>query len=250
MSIRRIWRPSTIICLVAAVLIFVYANPIASLLYAKWEVRNDTKLWVVPTPLRLVAAQPPKGKTMSYFGYEFESPWIEVKRERKAESITILNFSGGQVIVLLDPAHDVDELQLMKQEATRRGIRPKSVFGEEAARSRYALLSMTWNLTPGDLRLFSSTRKMATNSAFLLVKKAWMERIKGGLYSFETSWLRGIQEGGPVQDDMVIVKAFDAQDHKIELWIGSERGANHRPSQEDINRILYSLRPAAPSQAK
>jgi hypothetical protein len=41
MSVRRIWRPSTIICLVAAVLIFVYGNPIAALLYAKWEVRND-----------------------------------------------------------------------------------------------------------------------------------------------------------------------------------------------------------------
>jgi hypothetical protein len=49
---------------------------------------------------------------------------------------------------------------------------------------------------------------------------------------------------------MVIIEAFDPQDHKIKLWIGSERGANHRPSQEEINRILSSLRPAAITQAK
>jgi len=228
----------------------VYAKPIAALLYAKREVRNDAKLWVVPTPLRLVDAPHPARKTMSYFGYEFESPWTEVKRERKWESIAVFNFAGGQVISILDPAHDVDELQMMKQEATKRGGNLKSSFGDEATRSRYAMLSKIWSLTPADLRFFSSRQEMVTNSIFLTMKKTRMERIKGGLYSFDTGWLRGIQEGGPAQDDMVIIEAFDARDHKIELWIGSEPGANPRPSQEDINRILHSLRPATATQTK
>jgi len=250
MSIRRTWQVSTLICLVASALIYVYARPIATLLYTKWEVRNDTKLWVVPAPLLLVNAQHPAGKTMSYFGYEFESPWTEVKQERKLESIAVLNFVGGQMISILDPAHDVDELQMMKQEATKRGLDLKSVFGDEATRSRYALLSQIWSLTPADLRLFSSSQEMVTNSIFLMMKKIWMVRIKGGLYSFHTSWLRGIQEGGPLQDDVVFIEAFDAHEHKIQLWVGSERGANPRPSQEDINRILWSLRPTTTAQAK
>jgi hypothetical protein len=268
MRVRRIWKGSTIIYVVTAVLLFAYARPIAFLLhtkavllfayarpialllYTKWEVRKATELWVVPTPLRLVATEPQTGKTLSYFGYDFESPWTDVKRERKLESIAVVNFSGGQFISILDPAHSTDELQMMKREATKRGVELRSVLGEEATRSRYALRSKILNLTPGDLRLFSPRQEMVANSVFLIMKKAWMARLKGGLYSFETNWLRGFQEGGPAQDDMVIIEAFDAQDHEIQVWIGSGHGASNRPSQADINRILYSLRPAPTSQAK
>lgn len=250
MSVRRIWKASTITCVVTAVFLFEYGRPIALLLYTKWEVRKATELWVVPTPLRVVATESPTGKKLSYFGYDFESPWAEVKRERKLESIAVLNFSGGQFISILDPAHSADELQIMKQEATKRGVELRSVFGEEVTRSRYALRSKILNLTPGDLRLFSPRQEMVANSVLLIMKKIWVTRTKGGLYSFETNCVRGFQVGGPVQDDMVIIEAFDAQDHKIEVWAGSEHGANYRPSQADINRILYSLCPAATSQAK
>lgn len=77
-----------------------------------------------------------------------------------------------------------------------------------------------------------------------------MTRMKGGLYSFETSRFRGFQEGGPAQDDVVIIEAFDAQDRKIELWVGAERGSKNRPSQADINGILYSLRLVSTPPAK
>lgn len=250
MSLRRVWRTSTFICLLVAVLIYFYAVPIAILLHTKWELRNDPRLWVVPKPLRLVSAPDLDGKLLSYFGYEFESPWTEVKLERKLESIVILNFSSGQVLCVLDPAHSVDELGLMKREAVRRGVDLTNVLGEEATRSRYALLTWTWSLTPGDLRLLSPRQKMVANSVFLRMKKIWMERLKGGVYSFQTNWLHGIQEGDPWQDDMVIIRAFDTQDHKIELWVGSEKGANRKPTQDEINRVLCSLRPTATSQAK
>jgi len=250
MSVRHILKTSTITCLVAAVLLFAYARPIALLLYTKWEVRNATELWVVPTPLRVVGTKPSPGKTLSYFGYDFESPWTEVKRERKLESIAVLNFLDGQFISILDPAHSADELQVMKQEATKRGIELRSVFGEEATRSRYALRSKILNLTPGDLHLFSPRQEMVGNSVFLIMKKIWLARSKGGLYSFETNWVRGFQVGSPARDDMVIIEAFDAKDHEIEVWIGSENGTNYRPSQADINRILYSVCPAPTSQAK
>jgi hypothetical protein len=113
----------------------------------------------------------PDGKRMSYFGYEFESPWTEVKRERKSESIAVLNFSGGQFISILDPAHNVDELHLTRQQAASRGDDLRNVLGEGATRSRYALLNKIWSLTPGDWRLFSPRQQMATNAVFLEMKK-------------------------------------------------------------------------------
>jgi hypothetical protein len=250
MSEGRLWRVSMLACLPVALLVSVYAKPVAILVYMKWNVRNDTKLWVVPTPVHLVDAPHAAGKTMSYFGYEFESPWTEVKQEKKFESSAILYFAGGQVISILDPAHDVDELQMLKQEAGKRGVDLKSVLGDEATRSKYALLSKIWSLTPADLRFFSSRQEMVTNSLFLMLKKIWITSIKGGLYSFETGRLRGLQEGDPGEDNMVIIEAFDTSDNRIEIYVGSQRGANARPSQEDINRILCSLRPATATPTK
>ena len=247
MNIRRIHVPSAIFCVVLGLLAILYTGPITALFYTKWQARNAPEMWVVPKPLPDVSIERSAGEKFSYFGYEFESPWTEVKRERKWESIAILNFSNGAFVSILDPAHGADELELIKQEASKRGTDIRNVFGDEATRSRYSLLAKILYLTPKDLSLFSSRQDMVSNSILLILKSIHTKRLKGGLYSFQTEWLRGFQEGAPEQDKMVIIEAFDAQDHKIELWIGSEQGAV-KLSQSEVNRILYSLHPASSSR--
>lgn len=243
-ALQYITKTSTIICALAALLVFEYARPIGFVLYAKWKYRNAPQMWVVPSRLLTVAVEPNAGRRFSYFGYDFDSPWTKVERERKFESGAVLNFSGGQFISILNPAQSGDQLQIMKQEATKRGVDLKNVFGEEATRSKYALDSKIWNLTPGNLQLFSSRQEMVSNSVLLIMKDIFLLKHKGGLYTFETPWFRGFQVGGPAQDDMVIIDAFDASDRKIAIYIGSKHDANPRPSQADINGILSSLRPS------
>ena len=162
----------------------------------------------------------------------------------------MIYFSGGQVITILDPAHNVDELQALREASPKQVNDLTKVFGEEATQSRYAFASKMWNVTPADLRLFSTRQEIVNSSVFLLMKNVYIKRIKGGLYSFETSSLRGIQQGDPVKDDVVIVDTFDLHDQKLEFWVGSQRGAAFKPSQEDIDRILYSLRPTPRAQTE
>ncbi len=234
--------------MVLLVLLFVgffYGRPLGLLLFTKWEARNEPELWIVPKPLPVFAGETSAGRTFSYFGYEFESPWTEVKLERALKAIVVLNFATGQTIAFPDPAQNVDELKLLKAEAAKRGVPLSSVFGDEATRSRFALRSKILNLTPGDLRLFSTRQEMMTNSIFLFFKEMDMGKIKGGMYSFETGSLRGFQEGTPSQDDVVTIEAADSEDRILELWIASEHNAKSRPSQEDIDRIIFSLRPVS-----
>jgi len=169
-------------------------------------------------------------------------------RERKMESVAILNFSTGGFIEVLAPSKNGNELDAMKHEAEKRGVDIRNVFGDETTHSNYALRSKVLSLTPRDLRLFSSRQEMVANSVLLILKKTEKNHFRGGLFSFRTEWFRGFQDGDPAQDKMVIVEAFDSQDHKIELYIGSEPAAKSKPSQTDINQILLSLRPASPSQ--
>jgi hypothetical protein len=245
MSIRYPHKLSPIICVAFCVLLFMYGRPVSILLYTKWQTRNEPKLWDVPRPLSLRAPTASVRRTFSYFGYEFDAPWTELTRERKGESVAVLNFSTGAFISVLAPSKNESELDAMKQEAARLGEDVSSVFGEETTRSNYALRSKVLSLTPRDLRLFSSRREMVANCVLLILKEIETNRFRGGLFSFQTEWFRGFQKGDPALDGVVIVEAFDSQDRKIELMIGSQPAAGSKLSQTDINQILLSLRPAS-----
>ncbi len=249
MSNRRNWTSAAVICAVTAVF-FVYGRPVGFLLYTKWNARKTPELWHVPAPLPAASAETSTGKTYAYFGYEFEAPWTQVELEKKYRSEVILYFSGGPLIMIFDPSASPNELPALKGESLNRGVATGSVFGADTLQSRYALLAKTLNVTPGDLRLSWSRQEMAENSVLLLMKEISFARFKGHLYSFQTETMRGFQEGGPGPAAPVLVEAFDAQDRKIELWIGAKRGATDVPSQADVNRIIYSLRPLTDSRSK
>ena len=245
MSMRPVRVFTAIIGILLCILIVVDGPAIAAVIYTKWEIRDAPELWVVPTPLTDLSIERSAEHKFSYLGYEFESPWTEVKKERKGESIAILNFSNGDFISISKGA---DDLKAMKQDAARRGTDIEDVFGSQPTSSNYALRSRILYLTPRDLRLFSWPRQMVATSVLLTLKGVWTATAKGGLYSFQTKWLRGFQEGSPARNNPVTIYAFDEQDREIDLSMGTEPQANSRLSQADINRVLYSLRPISPSK--
>jgi hypothetical protein len=239
----------TISAVLAVVLLWVYGRPLGMMLSTKWDARKQPELWVVPKPLPETSADTSPGKYFSYFGYEFESPWTEVVLEKKVQSAAVLNFSGGQAIALFDWP-DSGPLQVLKGGSADSAAALESILGEEATRSNYAFISSILNVTPGDLHVFSSRQKMVGNSVLLNMKQLEISRIKGRIYSFQTSSFRGFQKGDPIHDDAVTIEAFDAQDHKIELLIGAKPSTGTKPTQADINRILHSFRPLNTSQVR
>jgi len=236
--------------ILAIALLWVYGRPLIFLLSTKWDARTHPELWVVPQPQPATAPETSPGKSFSYFGYEFESPWTEVTVERKFQSAAVVNFSGGQGITVFHWQDGDGMVQAMIGGSAERAAELETVFGEGTMRSNYELISRTLNVTPGDLSIFSSRQKMVGNSVLLMIKQIDLPRIKHGLYSFQTNSFRGFQKGDPLRDDVVIIEAFDAQDHKIQLWIGAKHDASPKPTQADINRILYSFRPASTTEVK
>jgi hypothetical protein len=242
----KTWQKRTTLILTSFALLlvfYVYGQPIAFLLFTKHEIRNSPELWTVPTPLSAAAAESPTGKTLSYYGYDFDAPWTEGKEEQNSKSLIRVNFSGGQTIAFFDPTASVNEVQLLTQQSAEKNRDARSIWGADAMRSRYAFRSTMLNLTPADLHLFASRQKMVADSVLLTLKGAYVSERKHGLYSFQTAWFRGFQYGAPAQDDGVKIEAFDAQDREVEMIVGCGHRISPRPSQADINRILFSLRP-------
>lgn len=231
---------STILLVAFCFLLAIYGRPVALVLGTKWTIRHSPGVWLVPNPLPPPRNERSSGRQFSYFGYEFAVPWTELARERKGDSIVILDFSNGASVIFFDPAETKGGLDIMKEaEGGRYHVR--DVFGVKATRSNYALRSKILYLTPADLSFFSLPREMTGNAALLSLKSIQTVGVKGAIYSFQTSWFHGFQVGGP-SDKMAKIDAYDSDDREVEIFVGLQNA--NLTSQEDISRIIYSLRPA------
>jgi|ERR1700735_707762 len=236
----RIGKRSAVVTVLFCIFLWAYGRPILAVLYTRWEARKTPELWVVPTPLADLSTDPSPGKKFSYLGYEFESPWTQVTKERRGQSVAVVNFTDGQFIEI----EKGDELfPAMQEEVAKLGGDVRYVFGGKPIDSDYALISRTLYSTPRDVRLSWSRQEMAGNSALLLIKGVGVARMRSGLYSFKTDSLRGFQYGNPTHDNVVDIDAFDQKGRRISLMIGTDAKPDSRKlSQSEINRILYSLR--------
>jgi len=248
MNIRRFIPSSCLVCVTVLGLLYFYGSPIFGLFYTKWNVRHEAQLWIVPTPLTYLSVGPSTGKKFTYFGYEFESPWTEVKQERKGNNIVVLDFMNGAFVSLTNPAESFDGLQTARQEARKRGRNIRDVFGDSATRSNYALRSTILHLTPGDLRLFSSRQEMAGNSVLLILKGIWVTKQTDAIYSIQTDWFHGFQIDNSALWKTSEIQLFDAGDREIDVIVGLH-SKTIRPSQEDVNLVVDTLRPVPPSTA-
>jgi len=155
------------------------------------------------------------------------------------------NFSTGGFIEVLAPSKNGNELDRMKHEAEKRGVDIRNVFGDETTTLQLCASLKVLLLTPRDLPCFLPTRNGA-NSVLLILKRP-KEPFRGGLFSFDrmvprfSRWRPGTRQDGHCG-------SLRPQDHKIELYIGSEPAAKSKPSQTDINQNSSFTAPASPSQ--
>jgi len=252
MNMWRTKKPSAIICVALGVfLIFllIYGRPLTTLCLMRWNSRAKPELWIVPTPLTDVSVAHSPGRNFIFYGYQFEAPWT-VNREAHLKNEEIVYFSNNLVMVFHDPAQNGNELKILTGEGTQNEVALKRLWGEEATSSNYAMRSKILNLTPRDLHLSFSRQKMVSSSVLLMLKPLSMGTSRGGLYSFQTEWLRGFQLGDPTRDKTITIDAFDLHDREIELFIGRGQGASRNVTQAELNRTIYSLRPTLASQTQ
>ncbi len=228
------------ILLALSLLCWAYSDPVASLLLAKSYARKTPELWNVPQLLHLEQTPPTTGRTFSYFGYQFQSPWTDLADERKTKTIVVLAFSGGQGITVSDESMILDDRTTPGQPENKPGsLFLKALFG-------YTFRARVLNATPADLHWFSSSQHMARSSNLIVMKDLDAEYLKGGVYSFQTPWFRGFQIGSPSREEVVSIEFYDPENIRINLIISSRQGAS-KPSQSELNQIISTLQPVPPA---
>ena len=238
MSVRRILNRPTIVCITLGALLFIYIRPLALLSMMRWKAGAEPEYWVVPSPLPDATIEKSGGQRLTLYGYQFEVPWSSATRTEHLKRMEFVYFTEGFYLAFPDPAQNVEPLTILTAEGTKNEAVLKKLFGEETTRSNYALVSAILNLTPRDLRLSFSRKKMVSSSVLLMLKPRWTGTVQSGLYSFRTEWLRGFQQGDPTKDKTVVIDAFDAHDHEIEIWVGQVNHANSREVRLPGTRLL------------
>ena len=181
--------------------------------------------------------------TLSYLGYEFGSPVSPFKVEKQFEGSVVLSFSDC-ASVMLTTAQSGGRLVSTMRDGPPAKYRAdvETIFGAETLKSDYALREKVLSLTPASLNLFTPREKLAGNAVMLLLKHVETDRFKDGLYSFQTRWMRGFQEGDVTRDRGIIIEAYDAQDKQAMLIIGNRPGKSCL-GQAQLNQIISTLKP-------
>ncbi|HWW15238.1 MAG TPA: hypothetical protein VN310_11300 [Candidatus Dormibacteraeota bacterium] len=206
---------------------------------------------IVPTDLKDTSTSEAPGKTLSYFGYEFEVPWSDLDENQtllyptdKPEKCRAdLRFrSGLRLIVTAIPAGEwTNEL------ATQFKVPRQSIESSFEAKSDYGFLKNLYEFTPGKMHYWALSPRIHYREHLLLtIKTAALPPSTGtGIFNLLNQSYKGFQEGNPqVRQDGIDVRLFSDQG-SVEMIFSQKNYKNSAGvTQPEINRIVQSLRKA------
>jgi hypothetical protein len=245
---RRILVPAA----VTLAVIFVGVQWVLPVALSFDAARNSPPITrIVPTDLKDMSFSEAPGKTLSYFGYEFEIPWSDLDESQtklyptdKPEKCRAdLRFGSGlRMVVTAIPAGEwANEL------ATQFKVPRQRIESSFEAKSDYSFLRNLYEFTPGKMHHWAFSPQIHSREHLLLtIKTAALPPLAGtGIFNLQNQSYKGFQEGNPkVRQDGIEIHLF-SDEGSIEMIFSQKDYQNPTGvTQPEINRIVQSLRKA------
>ncbi len=204
---------------------------------------------IVPTDLKDRSVSQAPGKTLSYFGYEFEVPWSDLDenqtqlypKDKPEKCKADLRFrSGLRLVITATPAQEWTNGLATQLKVPRRRI--ESSFG---AKSDYSFLRNLYEFTPDKMHYWALSPRVHYREHFLLtIKTAALLPLAGtGIFNLQNESFKGFQQGDPqVRQTGIEIHLF-SDEGSIEMIFSQKDYQNPAGvTQPEINRIVQSLR--------
>ena len=212
--------------------------------YVGWKFPEVVR---VPVELGDLSVAQGAGRTLSYFGYEFEAPWDDVDeaKGKQVGKVQLIAFRSDKAILFsrMAPKEFVTEF-LTNTKINPRDLR--ALYGEEALQSDYALHRLILEATPGKINLLTP-RQEAVGNAMLLVMKGIMVPGRGEteIYRVRTEKFQGFQFGDPKSRPKSVNIEMYAKDGGLSfIFVQREKGNAEGITQAEINRVIRTARRA------
>ncbi len=182
-------------------------------------------------PDKTISSAP--GTSLSYLGYSFEVPWVDIEREKitRRPNMVIVPFrSGGLIWLSVYPPRETISI------LAKSSVNFCSIIGNRACESDYEFENLALSTTPAELGWFKSRTRNARAFTLLLMKTVDLTG-RSEIFSVESKEFKGFQfgtsstNGGPVDD-------LYSDGGKVKLMFGRKPG---HITQPEINRMVQTL---------
>jgi hypothetical protein len=244
----------TVVAIVAGI---YWISPIALSFYAARKAPPIAR--VVPTDLKDDTVSPASGMRLSYLGYDFEVPWIDLDQSKtevypkdKAEkrSAICVFRSGLRLWMKVVPPREFSNLWATDFKTPPQVF--EAIFGAGTASSDYIFVNNVYRFTPDKMHYWSLSQAVHTREQMLLVTKSIMavKAADTGISDLHTQFYSGFQQGNPqTSRDTVVVDLYCGDEHLEILFLQKDYNSPSGVTQPEINRIIQSLHKAIPSQS-
>jgi hypothetical protein len=248
----------TVAVTLTAVYIGIYwIAPVALSLYSSRKALAITR--VVPTDLRDRSVSQAAGAKLSYLGYEFDVPWNDLDesktelypKDKPDKRMARLHFrSGLQLLVLTAPPHSMAD-QFTKTDIKMSPQAFAAVFGQQAGDSDYEFMKRVFEFSPDRMHPWALSTTVASREDVLLLTKSIVpsKPAETGIFNVRNASYQGFQQGNPnVRQDTLLLDLYSANGGFEILFVQKNYANSHGVTQPEINRIVESLRRAAPTE--
>lgn len=197
-----------------------------------------------PSPLEDLSVSAAPGRTLSYFGYEFEVPWTDLDAEKTkvvgGNKAFIVFRSGNVLSVWSGQPHEFMNGVLGEMKIDQDSFR--KVYGDAALQSDYNFKRLILETTPDKVTLLSSRRTPLSQGVLLMLKALCLTGDPdSGIFEIQGRQFKGFQYGRPQSPAKQLnVELFPANGH-LDLIFGQKTGGSTSISQADINRIVQTI---------
>src|SRR5260370_11222581 len=254
MGIRlKVSRPLAIAVgsLLFGILVYLWGFQTLVALKYRHSAKENHILWETPKPLPQTDASQTKGVKLSSGVLEFEVPWSDLDTSRVVteHNFAVFVFRSGIGISFFGPTQGLlSEPKFLSEPKLREGFR--SVFGSEAAQSNFALLKAELEATPAQIKPWTRRHKAVQTCVLLNLKASTLRGGETGVFTIQQNGWRGFQFDDPAQKPKrVELDLYDLLDRQRMLGFSLAKGSEAVITQQDINRVLQTLRPIAASNS-
>lgn len=214
-----------------AICVWFFSWYFEPLLKGRILLEKDPLILRIPSELPDKTISTAPGISLSYLGYSFEVPWVDIEREKitTRPNMVIVPFRSGSLIWLsVYPPHDT--LNIL----TRSGADFCAIIGKAACESDYEFEDLALRTRPDDLGWFESRRHNVRALTLLIMKTVALPgSVRSEIFSVESMEFKGFQfrpasVNGGTMDDLY------SDVGKVKLVFG-------RATQPEINRVIQTL---------
>ncbi len=200
---------------------------------------------LTPQPLATLAVSSSPTLRLSHHGHSVESPWTDLDPSKSKIIGTwgVFAFNSHSAITFCVTDSSTENLRAEVAKYVGGADVLRTMVGKEAMASDFAFRRALLRQTSKGVRPWMNEHD-AVRIGILLMLKA-MSSVGGntGVFEVEGSGWWGFQFDDPAKNPKsVTLELYDARENHVEIVVSPNRQNRTRLTQEDVNRVVHSLK--------